>query len=96
MLNFYIFLYGENMVSKQSQNEDLNFNNNLKEIRTKKNLTQQELANLIGVSRNTVGSIERLVFVPTAKLALILCVALDVKFEELFYFETKIKTEKEM
>ena len=74
------------MVGKESGNEDLNFNNNLKEIRTNQKLTQQELASLIGVSRNTLGSIERLVFIPTAKLALILCIALDVKFEELFYF----------
>lgn len=86
MFNFYSFLCGENMVGKESGNEDLNFNNNLKEIRTNQKLTQQELASLIGVSRNTIGSIERLVFIPTAKLALILCIALDVKFEELFYF----------
>lgn len=86
MFNFSNFLCGGNMVSKQSGDEDIKFNNNLKKIRIKQNLTQQELAELIGVSRNTIGSIERLVFIPTAKLALILCIALDVKFEELFYF----------
>lgn len=48
---------------------------------------------MIGVSRNTIGSIERCVFVPTAKLALIICIALDKKkFEELFYLiKYKIK-----
>lgn len=43
-------------------------------------------AQLVGVSRNTISSIETRQFNPTAKLALILCVALDQKFEELFYF----------
>ena len=37
----------------------------------------------VGVSRNTISSIETGQFSPTAKLALILCIALDKKFEEL-------------
>ncbi len=41
---------------------------------------------MVGVSRNTISSIEVGTFNPTAKLALILCIALDKKFEELFYF----------
>ena len=45
-----------------------------------------ELAKTVGVSRNTISSIETGQFNPTAKLALILCIALDKKFEELFYF----------
>ena len=60
--------------------------NRLKEIRTEKGLSQAELAALVGVSRNTISSIETGQFNPTAKLALVLCVALDRKFEELFYF----------
>ena len=44
-------------------------------------------AELVGVSRNTISSIETGQFNPTAKLALILCIALDKKFEDLFYFE---------
>ena len=60
--------------------------NNLKEARTEKKLSQTQLAEMIGVSRNTITSIETGQFNPTAKLALILCIALDKKFEELFYF----------
>ena len=52
----------------------------------KKGLSQQQLADLVGVSRNTVSSIETGQFNPTAKLARILCIALDKSFEELFYF----------
>ena len=66
--------------------EKLVLKNNLKEARGEKGLSQQQLANLIGVSRNTISSIETGQFNPTAKLALILCIALDKKFEELFYF----------
>ena len=60
--------------------------NRLKDARTEKKLSQAELAELVGVSRNTISSIETGQFNPTAKLALVLCIALDKKFEELFYF----------
>ena len=61
--------------------------NRLKEARGEKGLSQAALAALVGVSRNTISSIETGQFNPTAKLALVLCVALDKKFEELFYFD---------
>ena len=54
------------------------------------NYKPQEFAEMIGVSRNTVSSIETGQFNPTAKLALILCIALDKKFEELFFFEEQL------
>ena len=60
--------------------------NRLKEARAAKGLSQAELAALVGVSRNTISSIETGQFQPTAKLALVLCLALDRQFEELFYF----------
>ncbi len=78
-------------MSKQNKNysEDINLElkNHLRDTREELEISQQQLADMIGVSRNTIGSIERCVFVPTAKLALILCTALDKKFEELFYFD---------
>ncbi|MBP5162493.1 MAG: helix-turn-helix transcriptional regulator [Spirochaetales bacterium] len=61
--------------------------NNLKSIRTEKGLSQGQLAEMVGVSRNTISSIETGQFSPTAKLALILCIALDRKFEDIFYFD---------
>ena len=68
-------------------NEKLILKNRLKEARGEKGLSQTQLAELVGVSRNTISSIETGQFNPTAKLALVLCIALDKKFEELFYFE---------
>ena len=67
--------------------ESLVLKNRLKEVRIEKGISQAQLAQLVGVSRNTISSIETGQFNPTAKLALILCIALDKRFEELFYFE---------
>lgn len=66
---------------------ELTLKNRLKEARTEQGLSQSALAELVGVSRNTISSIETGQFSPTAKLALILCIALERKFEDLFYFE---------
>ena len=64
--------------------DELILKNKLKISRVEKGLSQQALAELVGVSRNTISSIETGQFNPTAKLALILCIALDKKFEEVF------------
>ena len=67
--------------------DQLILKNRLKVARAEKGLSQTQLAELVGVSRNTISSIETGQCNPTAKLALILCIALDKKFEDLFYFE---------
>lgn len=67
-------------------NDKLELKNRIREARTEKGLSQSALAQLVGVSRNTISSIETGQFNPTAKLALILCTALEKSFEELFYF----------
>ena len=66
--------------------KDLKLQNKLKEIRTSKNLSQEQLAVMVGTTRQTIISIEKQVFYPTAKLALLLCIALDCKFEDIFFF----------
>lgn len=60
--------------------------NRLRQARAEQNLSQAQLAQMVGVSRNTISSIENMQFNPTAKLALVLCIALNKTFEELFYF----------
>ena len=62
--------------------DQLILKNRLKVARAEKGLSQTQLAELVGVSRNTISSIETGQFNPTAKLALILCIALDKKFED--------------
>jgi len=70
----------------KNESEKLVLKNRIKEVRQMRGYSQEELARLVGVSRNTISSIETGQFSPTAKLALILCIALDQKFEELFFF----------
>ena len=66
---------------------DIKFKNRLKECREKKGYSQQKLADLVSTTRQTIISIEKGTFNPTAKLAYLLCLALDTKFEEMFYFD---------
>lgn len=67
--------------------QELILKNRLKEIRIEQGLSQAKLAEIVGVSRNTISSIETGQFSPTAKLALVLCIALGKKFEDIFYFD---------
>lgn len=77
----FFYKRGDNM------KENLILKNRLKLARTEKNLSQEDLAKIIGVSRQTINAIENGKFYPTAKLALLLCIALDKKFEDIFYFD---------
>lgn len=74
-------------------NEQLILKNRLRQARVQARLSQAQLAAMVGVSRNTISSIETGQFNPTAKLALILCVALEKKFEDLFYLEGENENE---
>ncbi len=68
-------------------NQNLQLKNRLKVARAEKGLSQEQLAVLVGVTRQTISSIETGQYCPTAKLALILSKAFDKNFEDLFYFE---------
>ena len=68
-------------------NNDLILKNNLREARVQKRLSQEELARQVGTTRQTIIAVEKGQFNPSAKLALLLCFALDKTFEELFYFD---------
>lgn len=63
------------------------FKNRIKEYREQNDISQQKLAELVGTTRQTIIAIEKGTFSPTAKLAYLLCIALKVKFENLFYFD---------
>ncbi len=61
--------------------------NHLKEARARRGLTQQELAEKVGVSRKTINTIENGVFVPSTLLALKLARAFGTTVERLFEIE---------
>ncbi|MDH6368021.1 MULTISPECIES: helix-turn-helix transcriptional regulator [Breznakia] len=67
--------------------EELQLQNRLSQKRSELKLSQQALADLVGVSRNTISSIETLQYTPSAKLALLIAIALHCTFEDIFYFE---------
>jgi len=59
----------------------------LKSARAAKDLSQQQLADIVGVSRQTINSIELGNYNPTIKLCLALCKALNKTLDELFWEE---------
>jgi len=61
--------------------------NRLKVARAEKNISQDELARLVGVTRQTIGSVETGQYCPSTRLALTLAMKLGKKVEELFYLE---------
>jgi putative transcriptional regulator len=61
--------------------------NRLRVARAEKDLSQEELAKLAGVTRQTIGSIESGEYCPSTLLAFLLAKRLDKKVEELFFLE---------
>jgi putative transcriptional regulator len=64
-----------------------NLKNHLKLYRVQAELTQEELASIIGVSRETILFIEKKKHVPSLLLAMKLAKRFEIKVDELFYFE---------
>jgi putative transcriptional regulator len=58
--------------------------NTIKVQRAKKDLTQEQLAELVQVTRKTINTVENAVYVPSTYLALKLAKVLGVSVEELF------------
>ena len=67
--------------------EKIELKNRLRVVRAEKDYSQEQLAMLAGVTRQTISSIETGQYCPTAKLALMISKVLNKKFEDLFYFE---------
>ena len=61
--------------------------NRLEEIRKAKGITQEELANALEVSRQTVGSLENGRYNPSIILAFKLARFFDISIEEVFFYE---------
>ena len=61
--------------------------NNLKVWRAKFNLTQEELAELVGVTRKTINTLERGIYTPSVSLALKIAGIFETQVEEVFYLK---------
>ncbi len=66
--------------------KNLKLHNNVRAERIDKSISQAELASMVGTTRQTIIAVEKGTFCPSAKLAMLICIALDKKFENLFYF----------
>ncbi len=67
--------------------------NRLEELRKKSGITQEELADRLEVSRQTIGSLENGRYNPSIVLAFKLARFFDVTVEELFLYEEDISSE---
>ena len=65
----------------------MNLQNRLKETRLEKDFTQEALAKMVGVTRQTIIAIEKEKFVPSVKLALELANALNKPLESIFWLD---------
>ncbi len=68
----------------------------LKSARAAKDLSQQQLAEIVGVSRQTINAIEKGDYNPTIRLCLSICYALDKSLDELFWEENTEKSSNTM
>jgi putative transcriptional regulator len=67
--------------------DDIEIENRIKLARVEKNLTQEQLADLVGVTRQTIGLIEAGKFNPTLKLCLALAKATGKRLDDLFWIK---------
>lgn len=68
--------------------------NILEEIRKKKGINQEELAESLEVSRQTIGSLENGRYNPSITLAFRIAKFFDMRIEEIFIYEEEEKSEK--
>jgi putative transcriptional regulator len=62
----------------------------MKELREKRHLTQEQLAQMVGVRRETILFLEKGKYNPSLKLAYDIARVLDAKIEDVFIFEEKV------
>jgi DNA-binding XRE family transcriptional regulator len=74
-------------MGRKPKSEEVRVANRLEELRTKSNLSRQELADLVGVHYQTIGYIERGEYSPSLVLAFRISTALEAKVEEIFWLE---------
>ena len=74
-------------ISERNKGCDILKNLKLKSARAAKDLSQEQLAQLVGVTRQTIGMIEAGKYNPTLNLCIAICKALDKTLDELFWEE---------
>lgn len=68
---------------------DSSLRNRVKELRTERGWTQQQLADAVGVSRQSINSIERERYVPSLALALTFARVFGIPTDDIFTLENE-------
>jgi putative transcriptional regulator len=61
--------------------------NKIRDLRTARNMTQEDLAEIIGVSRQTINAIEKEKFDPSLPTAFKMANLFEIPIEQIFHFE---------
>ncbi|WP_245805760.1 helix-turn-helix transcriptional regulator [Bacillus alkalicellulosilyticus] len=61
--------------------------NRVKELRARFNFTQSDLADKVGVTRQTIAAVEKCEYIPSAYLALLICREFNLPMENVFSLE---------
>jgi len=69
--------------------EDFSLETKIKELRAAKNLSQEELALMVNVRRETIARLEKGMYNPSLKLAMDIAAVFDKTVEEVFFFSEK-------
>lgn len=88
-------LHSYSKINIEELMEEIIIKNNLKMARVEKDLTQEELADLVGVTRQTIGLIEAGKYNPSLKLCLTMSKILGKGLEQLFWIGDE-KNEKKV
>lgn len=73
----------------------MSFRTRIKEYRAKRDMTQEDLARIVGVRRETISFLERGKYNPSLKLAHDVAEAFDTTIDEMFIFEEDDEDKKE-
>lgn len=71
-------------------NSHLLLKNKIRSLRLEKGLSQSDLAKLVNTTQNTISSIELGHYSPSAYLSGLICLALDCKWEDCFYYSPSL------
>ena len=77
----------EEILEKSRKENSLVLKNRLKEIRSEQELSQSKLAEMVGVSRQTINAIEKGDYNPTINLCIAICKTLNKTLDQLFWEE---------
>ncbi|PTI59911.1 transcriptional regulator [Staphylococcus warneri] len=88
--NFLIKLLENNYQNNSCERLELNLKNRIKELRIKCNLTQNNLASELNISRQTLSLIERNKLTPSIIIAMRISTFFSTNVESIFYFENEV------